>query len=110
MHHRAGHQHPRGPGQQRDPRDALAQRVRADLRTPGRLFGRRYAGEVFPEGRGPIGGRPMIFHFMKRDFISHRLPWAILVLFTMASLLLFRSSHLIYMALLYAYLLFAITP
>ncbi len=52
----------------------------------------------------------MIFHFMKRDFVSHRLPWFILALFTAASLLLFRSSHLIYMALLYSYLLFAMTP
>ena len=52
----------------------------------------------------------MIFHFIKRDFISHRLPWTVLALMTFLSVRLFASSHLIYMGLLYAYLLFAVTP
>jgi hypothetical protein len=52
----------------------------------------------------------MIFHFIKRDFVSQRLPWAVLALSTLLSLRLFPSSHLIYMGLLYAYLLFAMTP
>jgi hypothetical protein len=52
----------------------------------------------------------MIFHFVKRDFISHRLPWVVLILFTFFSLLFFSYNHLIYMGLLYAYLLFAMTP
>lgn len=52
----------------------------------------------------------MIFHFVKRDFISHRLPWAILILFTIFSLMFFSYNHLIYIGLLYAYLLFAMTP
>ncbi|HEY5038240.1 MAG TPA: hypothetical protein VIJ93_04125 [bacterium] len=52
----------------------------------------------------------MILHFIKRDFISHRLPWIVLGLLTFLSVKLFASSHLIYMGLLYAYLLFAMTP
>ena len=37
----------------------------------------------------------MIFHFIKRDFISHLLPWAVLALLTLLSLRLLASSHLI---------------
>jgi len=52
----------------------------------------------------------MILHFIKRDFLTHRLPWAILALGTLVSLKLFPSSHLLYLGLVYSYLLFAITP
>jgi hypothetical protein len=52
----------------------------------------------------------MIYHFIKRDFISHRLPWAILVMGTFFSLMFFSYNHLIYLGLLYAYLLFAMSP
>ena len=52
----------------------------------------------------------MILHFIKRDFLTHRLPWAILALGTLVSLRLFPSSHLLYLGLVYSYLLFAITP
>jgi hypothetical protein len=52
----------------------------------------------------------MIWHFVKQDFISHRLPWAILALITIFSLAFFSYNHLVYIGLIYAYLLFAMTP
>ncbi len=52
----------------------------------------------------------MIWHFIKRDFLSHTVAWAILAATTVFSLLFFSYNHLVYLGLLYVYLLFAMQP